>query len=185
MYTQAQLLKLMLEDARRKTLKGIEGLTKEQLFATPIPKEDCIGAYLMHLGECDCGWYEELTGEVLPDELKKRNYYDAWIGYPPEEAKGPKEPLEVEEYISAITDARKPVLDFLDRADDKELDEIVIAYKGHGDIKMTKRDIINRLISHENHTRGQMFLLMRMGGIKKIFHNIWGIRLEDNMRSSG
>ncbi|CAF4946793.1 unnamed protein product, partial [Rotaria sp. Silwood1] len=68
---------------------------------------------------------------------------------------------------------------------DSDFDEIIIAYKGHGDIKMTKRDIINRLISHENHTRGQMFLLMRMGGIKTIFHNIWGIRLEDNMRNPG
>ena len=185
MYTQTQLLKLLLEDARRKTLKGIEGVTKEQLFSPPVPNESCIGAYLMHLGECDLGWYEELTSEVLSDELKKRNYYDAWMGYPPEEAKGPKEPLEVDEYISAITDARKPVLDFLDKADDSILDEVVNAYSGRGDVKMTKRDIINRLISHENHTRGQMFLLMRMGGIKTNFNNIWGIRLEDNMRNSG
>jgi uncharacterized damage-inducible protein DinB len=185
MYTQAELLKIMLEDARRKTLKGIEGVTKEQLFAQPLLNESCIGAYLMHLGECDIAWYEELTGEIVSDELKKRNYYDAWIGYPLEDAKGPKEPLEVEEYISAITDARKPILDFLDKADDSVLDEIVVAYKGHGDVKMTKRDIINRLISHENHTRGQMFLLMRMGGIKPSFNNIWGIRLEDNMRNPG
>lgn len=174
----------MLEDARRKTLKGIEGITKEQLFAAPMPNEYCLGAYLMHLGECDLGWYEELTGEVLPDELKKRNYYDAWIGYPPGEGNPPKEAIEIEEYISAISDARKPVLDFLDKANDSELDEVVVAYKGHGDVPMTKRDIINRLISHENHTRGQIFLLARMSGFKSSFNNIWGIRLEDNMRAA-
>ena len=183
MYTQSQLLKTMLEDARRKTLKGIEVVTKEQLFAAPVPNEDCIGSYLMHLGECDLGWYEEMTGDKVPQELKDKNYYGVWIGCPKEEAHPPKEAPEVEDYISAITDARKPILDFLDKAAESDLDEVIIAYKGHGDIKMTKRDIINRLISHENHTRGQMFLLMRMGGIKLNFNNIWGIRLEDNMRN--
>lgn len=178
MYTQAKLLKLMLEDARRKTLEGIEGVTKEQLFAPPIPNEDCIGAYLMHLGECEVGWYETMTGEILPQELKDRNYYAVWIGCPPEEAHPPKEALEVRKYIDAITDARKLWLDFLDTIDDSVLDEIVIVRRGENEARMTKRDIINRLISHENHTHGQMFLLMRMGGIKKDFGNIWQIRLE-------
>lgn len=182
MYTQSQLLKLMLEDARRKTLFGIEGLTKEQLFAAPIPNEDCIGSYLMHLGECEIGWYESLTGEKVPQELKDRNYYGVWIGCPKEEAHPPKEALEIEEYISAITDARKPVLDFLDKIDDSVLDDVLTFKNGDREAKMTKRDIINRLISHENHTRGQMFLLMRMGGIKTDFMAAWSIRLEDHMR---
>lgn len=173
-----------MEDARRKTLKGIEGINKEQLFAEPVPKEYCLGAYLMHLGECEIGWYEEISGEVLPDELKKRNYYDAWIDYPPGEGNPPTEVIEVEEYISAISDVRKYWLEYLDRIDDSVLDDVVIAYKGHGDVPMTKRDIINRIISHENHTRGQIFLLARMGNIKPSFNNIWGIRLEDNMRNT-
>ncbi|MBX7045333.1 MAG: DinB family protein [Ignavibacteria bacterium] len=178
MFTESQLLKLQLEDARRKTLKGIEGVTKEQLFAPPVSNEDCIGAYLMHLAECEIGWYENMTGEKLPQELKDRNYYGVWIGCPAEFAHPPKEPIEVEEYISAITDARKFVLDFLDKIDVNELDEILTFKNGVREVKMTKRDIINRLIAHENHTRGQMFLLMRMGGIKTNFDNIWGIRLE-------
>jgi len=182
MYTESQLLKTQLEDARRKTLKSIEGLTKEQLFAAPIPNEDCMGAYLMHFGECEIGWYEEISGDTLPQELKDRNYYGVWIGCPKEEAHPPKEAPEVDNYLSAIADVRKYWIDFLDKIDDSELDEIVLAYKGHGDVKMTKRDIINRLISHENHTRGQMCLLMRMGGLKKTSDNIWSIRLEDYMR---
>lgn len=182
MYTQAQLLKLMLEDARRKTLSGIEGLTKEQLFAAPIPNEDCIGSYLMHLGECDIAWYERMTGETLPDELRDRNYFGVWIGCPAEFAHPPKEALEIEDYISAISDARKPVLDFLDKIEDTVLDDVLTFKNGDREAKMTKRDIINRLIAHENHTRGQMFLLMRMGGIKPNFDNIWSIRLEDHMR---
>lgn len=182
MYTESQLLKTMLEDARRKTLRSIEGVTKEQLFAPPIPNEDCIGAYLMHLGECDLGWYEDMQGEKLPQELKDRNYYGVWIGCPKEEAHPPKEAPEVEDYISAITDARKPVLDFLDKNDDIELDKIVIIKRGTNEVKMTKRDIINRLISHECHTRGQMCLLMRMGDIKKSSDNIWSMRLEEHMK---
>lgn len=182
MYSESQLLKLLLEDARRKTLKSIEGLTKEQLFAPPIPNEDCIGAYLMHLGECEIGWYETMTGEQLPQEVRERNYHGVWIGCPKEEAHPPKEALEVEEYLSAIADARKPYIDFLDKINDEVLDEIVTVKRGENEVIMTKRDIINRIISHENHTRGQMCLLMRMGGIKKTSDNIWSIRLEDYMR---
>lgn len=45
-----ELLIFMLDDIRNVTLSGIKGLTKEQLFAEPVPGEFPIGSYLMHLG---------------------------------------------------------------------------------------------------------------------------------------
>jgi uncharacterized damage-inducible protein DinB len=85
MRNQIELLKYILQDIRKVTLKGISGLTKQQLFAEPLPGEFPIGAYLMHLGECDLGWLNTLSGEEQPEELKKKVYYGAWFDVPAED----------------------------------------------------------------------------------------------------
>lgn len=162
---EAALLKFMLEDIRRVTLKGISGLTKEQLFAEPIAGEFPIGSYLMHLGEADLGWLQTLTGEKQPDDIKKRVYYSAWYDVPPSDYNPPKEAIEPKEYIAAITDARKRVLDYLDSLEDSNLEETV--YLKHRNADVTKKWIFYHLIEHEAHTRGQMFMLIRMTGFKK------------------
>ena len=165
MKSEAALLKFMMEDIRRVTLKGISGLTKEQLFAEPIKGEFPIGAYLMHLGEAELGWLQTLTGEKQPNEIKKRVYYSAWYDVPPDKYNPPTEPIEPAEYIGAITEARKSVLDYLDSLDDSNLEETV--FLKHRKVDVTKKWIFYHLIEHEAHTRGQMFLLIRMAGFKK------------------
>lgn len=162
------LLIYMLEDIRSVTLQGIKGLTKEQLFAEPLPGEFPIGAYLMHLGECDIGWYESLSGQKIPDELKKRCYYSAWFDVPPEDFNPPGSPIEPEEYIAAISEVRQIVLNYIRNMSDEEL-EIKIKRKRSAtvEVELSKKWIIYHLIEHEAHTRGQMFMLIRMAGFKK------------------
>lgn len=167
MKTQIELLKYMLEDIRSVTLKGVSGLTKEQLFAEPVPGEFSVGAYLMHLGEADLGWLNTLTGEEQPDDLKKRVYYGAWFDVPKEDYKPPQTAIEPEEYIDAITEARKKLLDYMDTMTDKDL-EIKLKRKRSAavEVEISKKWIIYHLIEHEAHTRGQMFMLIRMAGFK-------------------
>ena len=167
MKSQIELLKYILEDIRRVTLKGISGLTKEQLFAEPVPGEFSIGAYLMHLGEADLGWLQTLSGEEQPDDLKKRVYYSAWFDVPQEEFNPPKELIEPEEYINAISIARNRLLDYMDTMTDEDL-EIKLKRKRSPtvEVEITKKWIIYHLIEHEAHTRGQMFMLIRMAGFK-------------------
>jgi len=168
MKSQIELLKYILEDIRRVTLKGVTGLTKEQLFAEPVQGEFSIGAYLMHLGECDLGWLKTLSGENQPEDLKKRVFYDGWFDVPPEEFNPPKETIETEEYINAITEARKRLLDYMDTMTDEDLKKKVkIKKKPTVEVDITKKWIIYHLIEHEAHTRGQMFMLIRMAGFKK------------------
>ena len=157
----------MLDDIRKVTLKGVHGLTKEQLMKAPMPGEFPVGAYLMHLGECDLGWLKALSGEEQPDELKKRVYYDSWFDCAPEDSAPPKEPVEPEEYINAITEAREQLRKYIKTMHDSDLD-IEITRKGlNGEKKFSKKWIIYHLIEHEAHTRGQMFILIRMAGFKK------------------
>jgi uncharacterized damage-inducible protein DinB len=167
MKSNIELLKYMLEDIRANTLKGISGLTKEQLFAEPVIGEYPIGAYLMHLGEADLGWLRTLTGEKQPEELRKRVYYDAWFDVPEKDYNPPKEPIEVEEYINAITESRKKLLNYIDTLSDSNLEETITVKRKTGERTYTKKWIIYHLIEHEAHTRGQMFLLIRMAGFKE------------------
>lgn len=166
--SQIELLIYMLEDIRKVTLKGVSGLTKEQLFAEPIPGEFPIGAYLMHLAEADLGWMQTLTGEEQPEEMKKRCFYGAWYDVPPEEFDPPKEPIEPEEYINAIAEVRGRLYDYLGKMKDEDLEiKLKIKRSPTHEVEITKKWIIYHLIEHEAHTRGQMFLLIRMAGFKK------------------
>ena len=168
--TQINLLKYMLEDIRRVTLNGISGLTKEQLFREPVPGEFCIGAYLLHLGECDLGWLQVMDGKEPDEELKKKSYHDSWFDSG-KNFNPPKDPIEVAEYIDTITKCRQKVLDYITTLDDSVLDQkftVKRNYDGKEVLKeYTRKWIIYHLVEHEAHTRGQMFMLIRMAGFKK------------------
>jgi uncharacterized damage-inducible protein DinB len=165
---QTALLKWMFEDVRKITLEGVTHLTKEQLFIPPIAGEYPIGAYLMHLAECDLGWLQTLSGKKVPDEIKKRSYYSAWFDVPKEDFNPPKEPLEINEYLDVITLTRNMFLDEVSKLKDSELDNI-ITWKGYTGVERSasKKWIIYHLLEHEAHTRGQMFMLIRKAGWKK------------------
>jgi len=167
MNDKINLLLYALDDIRAVTLKGVEGLTKEQLFQPPIEGEFPIGAYLMHLGECDLGWLKTISGEKQPDELKKRVYYSCWFDCAPERYNPPKEPIEPEEYVKAITEARERLRTYIMSLNDDNLEETVIVKRKSGDKSVTKKWIIYHLIEHEARTRGQMFFLIRKAGFKK------------------
>ncbi len=164
---QINLLIYMLDDVRRVTLKGISGLTKEQLFQEPVPGEFCIGSYLMHLGECDLGWLSAISGKEQPDAIKKRVYFSSWYDCGKEEFNPPKEAPEPQEYINAVTEARELLRNYILSLNDTDLETEIIRKNERGERKFKKKWIIYHLIEHEAHTRGQMFLLIRMAGFKK------------------
>jgi len=165
MNSNIQLLKWMLQDVRVETLKGIEELTQEKLFQAPAEGEFPIGAYLMHFGEVDTHWYSELTGQQMPDEIRKRVYEYSWFDVPAENFNPPSIAPEVNEYLGAIAETRKVLFDYMDKMKDSELEDVV-RLKKNGE-PLTKKWIIYHLIEHEAHHRGQMFMLIRKGKLKK------------------
>jgi uncharacterized damage-inducible protein DinB len=165
------LLLYMLEDVRRVTLKGISGLSKEQLFREPLPGEYCIGAYLMHLAEVDLGWLKVMDGKEIDAELRRKSYYDSWFDAGDKELEIPKEPLETEEYLDTLAKCRERLTGYIKTLTDAELDKkFTVTRKRMGQEKTkeyTRKWIIYHLIEHEAHTRGQMFLLIRKAEFKK------------------
>ncbi len=164
------LLVYELEDVRKVLLKGVEHLTKEQLFEPPVEGEFPIGAYLMHFAECDLGWLQTLSeGTVeISDNIKKRSYYNSWydawgddIGEPP------KESIERQVYFDTIAETRKMLLDYINTMTDEDLEQTITRKHGDHEHSFTKKWIIYHLIEHEAHHRGQMFMLIRKAGWNK------------------
>jgi uncharacterized damage-inducible protein DinB len=164
--SQIELLKWMLEDIRKETLKGVEHLSKEQLFKNPIEDEYPIGAYLMHLAEVDISWLEIISGVKQPDDLKKKSYYDKWYDAP-ENSEPPRMPLEVNEYLETIAAARKNFLDYVSSLKESDLEEVIVWKGARGERKFSRKWIIYHILEHEAHHRGQMFLLIRKAGWNK------------------
>lgn len=163
---QIALLTWMLEDIRKKTLKGVEHLTKEQLFLPPIEGEYPIGSYLMHLGEVDISWLELLSGQKQPEELKRKSYYNVWFD-PFPSPNPPKEPLEIKEYSEVIEQTRKNFLDYVSSLKDANLEETITSQDDRGEFTQSKKWIIYHILEHEAHHRGQMFMLIRKAGWNK------------------
>ncbi len=165
-----ELLVYMLEDIRKVTLKGVSGLTKEQLFTKPIQGEFPIGAYLMHLAEVDLFWLNVLNGIEIDAELKKRSYSDTWFDSG-DKFNPPKVPIEIEEYLDVLQLGRSRVLEYIKSLYDNDLEEIITQKWMSGGVEnsssFSRKWVIYHLIEHEAHTRGQMFMLIRMAGFKK------------------
>lgn len=164
---QVELLKWMLEDIRKVTIGGVSHLTKEQLFTPPIEGEFPIGAYLMHFAECDLGWLETISGNKIPDDVKKRSYYSAWFDVPKEDYNPPKKAPEVKEYSEVMELTRKMFLDYIAALKDSELEDIITRKRGETERKFSKKWIIYHILEHEAHTRGQIFMLIRKAGWNK------------------
>lgn len=152
----------MLNDLREVTLNGVQHLSKEQLFQVPIEGEFPIGAYLMHLAECDIHWLEEISGVKQSDELKKKSYFDVW--YDCKKPEPPTQPLEYQEYLDVITETRKNFMNYLDTISDDDLELVARKVK---DWDITKKWIVYHILEHEAHHRGQMFMLIRKAGWNK------------------
>ena len=164
---QLSLLWWMLEDVRKVTLRGIEGLTKEQLFQYPMGGEYPIGAYLMHLAEAEVYWLQVISGSKVDVDIKKKIYYGKWFDPSKGEVEGPIKPLEVKDYLEALREVRELLRNYIFIMKDIELEEIIVQKWEGGEEKIPKKWIIYHLIEHEAHHRGQMMMLIRKAGFRK------------------
>jgi uncharacterized damage-inducible protein DinB len=163
-----ELLMYMLDDIRKETIKGISGLTKEQLFMEPVKGEYPIGAYMMHIAEAELYWLGILSGEKQPEELKKRVYDCAWFDAPQKSYAPPAEPIEIDEYLNVAAEIRDLFFKYISSMNDSDLEtKLKIKRSATHEVEITKKWIIYHILEHEAHTRGQMFLLIRMAGFKK------------------
>lgn len=155
----------MLEDIRKETINGVCTLSPEQLFQAPASGEFPIGAYLMHLAECDIHWLDVLSGSSMSEDLKAACFFDQWFD-PSGESSPPVKAPAISDYSAVMRETRKRFIDYFTSLDDSELEEYSVMKSKRGDLKITKKWIIYHIIEHEAHHRGQIFMLMRQAGWK-------------------
>lgn len=157
----------MLEDVRKVSLKGIEGLTKEQLFEEPISGEYPIGAYLFHFAEAELFWLEIASETEQPKVLKEEIFSNNWFDPSEENPKPPTKPLEIEDYLKGLQKVRNRLKDFVFGLKDSDLEKFVPLQKTLKNVEepweISIKWILYHLIEHEAHHRGQMLTLIRKG----------------------
>jgi uncharacterized damage-inducible protein DinB len=161
---QVGLLMAMLDDVRRTTLKGCEGMSADDLHRLPEKGEYPLGAYLMHLGEAEIFWLEVMTGDQVPDEVKRDVFYCCWFD-PSQEPQPPAKPMPLEEYVSRLAVVRGLVKTAVRKLEDAALDAPRTIDSGDVTHTVTPRWILYHLIEHEAHHRGQMMLWKRWMGL--------------------
>ncbi|MCC7430201.1 DinB family protein [bacterium] len=162
---EVSLLWAILRDIRKETLKGVEKLTKEQLFIPPMENEAPIGAYLMHIAEAETYWLEMMSGLQVSDKIKQEHFCNAWFDC--ENPNPPKEPLEPAYYVKALTNVRNLLQKFVLALTDSDLTKSFSRTNSKGETyEITFRWVLYHLIEHEVHHRGQIFFLMRKAKFK-------------------
>ena len=160
---QISLIVYMMEDVRKVLLKGLEGLTKEEVNKPPLEGEMPIGKYLRHQALVDASWYNVITeGKDINVDLIEKLKSLSWEN-------GSSPDLDLNDYVKMMEDARKEVLEYIKTLKDSNLEEEIIREWQGKEYRLSKKWILYHLIEHEAHHRGQMFLLLRKGGIRNKF----------------
>ncbi len=146
-----------LQYGRNQTLEVIKDLTLEEIARRVLPSVHSIGALALHLGETAFYWIECVVAGREPSEEEKRfaHFFDTMEtdvdkGY---DAEYLKSRLGA---ISTITCKRLKLFS------DSDLDRYFTRPELPATTEHTLREILQRMIDHEGHHRGQMAMMKRL-----------------------
>jgi|ERR1044072_2401239 uncharacterized damage-inducible protein DinB len=143
--------------ARAYTRQFVEDLTPEELARRILPDMHSIGALTLHLGECEFYWMQMVAAkrEASEEEKKFAHFCDTLEadfdrGYTAEYCLGRLERISqmTHEFLRGKTDADLEVLHLRD---------------DYGTpMELNLRSILQRMIEHEAHHRGQIAMIKRL-----------------------
>lgn len=145
------------EKARAKTRELIEDLSKEEIARRFVPNMHSIGAITLHLGEAEFYWIQEVVAGKTPTEEEKKFAHlldtmeaDFDRGYTARYC------IETIDKISGMT------REMLKNFDDNDLEKIYLREYANARTELSLRSILQRLIDHEAHHRGQIAMIKRL-----------------------
>ncbi len=145
------------ERARAETRKLVEDLSKEEIARRFLPNMHSIGALTLHLGEAEFYWMQQVVaGKEPTDEEKKFAHLldtmeaDFDRGYTAQYC------IETIDKISQMT------RELLRDRSDSDLDKLYIREYAGIRTELNLRSILQRLVDHEAHHRGQIAMIKRL-----------------------
>ncbi len=154
-----------LEEVRLGTLLLLHGLDSDHLSWTSGPGMNSIGSLLVHIAESEAFWIvERIGGRPLPAERRELYRMDLF-GEPhaPQAARA-----STLFFIGILSDLRTETHEALARSNDKDLDGKRIwndPRRPEDQEVFTVRWILNHVLAHEAHHRGQIAMTRRMLGL--------------------
>ncbi|MCX6827987.1 MAG: DinB family protein [candidate division Zixibacteria bacterium] len=135
------------ERIRLEMIEGVSSLTQDQLDWIPEGGKSSIADLLRHISEAELWWF----GQVV---LEKARYRDLT----------PKMAPEITSIVNELQESHKFVLEALEinTVDDWNKKK----YSPRPEEVLSLKDIAWHTIEHEMRHRGQIFMLMRLQGIK-------------------
>lgn len=149
---QLGLLLAALQDGTREGRDELGDADEDLIVWQPKAHSHSIGAILLHIGDCENFWVEEIVAGKTPDqELAKRLLSVETKQYASRWPTPPRMPLA--DYYAILDDIRKRTFetmrDFHDPADTRE----------HHGQTLTIRWILAHVVEHESYHLGQAVLL--------------------------
>jgi uncharacterized damage-inducible protein DinB len=153
-----------LEEVRLGTFLFLHDLAPEQLSWTPGPEMNSIGTLLNHIAESEAFWIlERIGGRPLPAE--RRELYRMDVFGVPHVPQAPRASTAF--FIGILSDLRTETQEVLAGITDQDLDGKRVwndPHRPEDQEVFTVRWILNHVLLHEAHHRGEIAMTRRMLG---------------------
>lgn len=145
------------EKARAATRKLAEDLTTEEIARRFLPNMNSIGAILLHLGEAEFYWMQFVVAKKeITEEDKKFSHWCDTLEADLDRGYTAKYCIEKIDAISQMT------RELLSDKTDADLEKLHLRDDQGEPLQLSLRVIIQRMVDHEAHHRGQIAMIKRL-----------------------
>ncbi len=145
------------EKARAQTRELLEDLTPAEIARRVLPGMHSIGAIALHLGEAEFYWMQEVVSEKeITEEEKKQAHWLDTMETDFDKGYTARYCIENIDRISQMT------RELLKNYRDEDLEKIYLREYNEIRTELSLRSIIQRLVDHEAHHRGQIAMIKRL-----------------------
>jgi uncharacterized damage-inducible protein DinB len=145
------------EKARAQTRKAAEDLSDEEIARRVLPNIHSVGAILLHIGEAEFYWMQFVVAKKeITEEDKKFCHWCDTLETDFDKGYTAKYCVEKIDAISQMT------RELLSGKTDADLEELHLRSDYGEPTQLSLRSILQRLVDHEAHHRGQIAMIRRL-----------------------
>ncbi|MEP6818543.1 MAG: DinB family protein [bacterium] len=148
-----------MDEVREQLREAVAGMSDDQISRPIIPGAHSIAALVLHIGEAEWHWMQEVvSGHQVTDEIRNAPYWDVLK----EPKRSSQRSYSAEFCLNEIKQIRQQTAETLASFSDAQFDH-VFSYERNGKTyDLTLRWILHHLIDHEAQHKGQILMLKRL-----------------------